>query len=187
MTFADWLKENGASRELYAAHHHQTEQEFWDSCDRADWMLWVAERKYGKAGWPDHIAFVRIAAACARGALQYAGPLEAVSRAAIEAVEAFADNPCEETRDAARTARVATDDAVLSAPWAAWDARDAARTAAEVAEWPQRGGARRAWAAAEVARRTAARVAEWSQRDAARDAANKAQADEIRRIWPVVG
>lgn len=176
-TFAQWLRDQGACREGYAAHHHQTEQEFWASCQRADWMLWVAARKYGEAGWPDHIGFVRFAAAFARGALQYAGPLTDVSRAAIEAAEAFADNPCEETRVAALVAWDAARDA-WAAGVAAGDAR--AAWAAGAAAWAARaaGAARATWAAGDAG--VAARAA-------AGDAANRDQADEIRRIWPTVG
>lgn len=175
MTFAKWLRDQGACRDGYAAHRHQTEQEFWDSCQRGDWMLWVAARKYGEAGWPDHIGFVRIAAACARGALQYAGPLTDASRAAIEAAEAFASNPCEEAQAAAQAAWTAAQAAraaaqASQAAQAAWSAAWAALAAAEAAQ--------AAWAAAQAA--WAAGASSWA-------AANREQAVVIRRIWPTVG
>ena len=117
MKFGEWMKSKSACVAAQQTHGKQTSQEAWDSCKNGDWMLWVAERKFGGPGWPDHIAMVKIAYTVARRFEHLAGP---GAKAANDAAEKWANNPTEENRAAAWAARAAA--------WAAGDA-GAARAA----------------------------------------------------------
>lgn len=74
----------------------------WAECPRGDWMLWAAAR----AG-VDRRLLVRAAAACARLVLHMVVPGEERPRKAIEAAEAWAEEPTEDRRRAAAAASAA--------------------------------------------------------------------------------
>ncbi len=82
----------------------------WAECERADWMLWFAERT--KCPRP---LIVLAACACARRALKYVPDGEDRPRLAIEAVEKWAKRPTTKTAAAWAAAR----DAASAAAWAA--------------------------------------------------------------------
>ena len=203
MSFGEWLKSKSACEEGYKAHAHQTEQEFWDTCERGDWMLWVAERKYGEAGWHDHIAFVRIAAICARRSIQYFRDKDRdVLLLAIKAAEAFAENPTKENANAAAYAAANASRAAFNATYAAANAAgyaagyaanaaySAANAAANAAYAANDSAANATYAAAYVAAYDSANAvyaAAYDSANAAYAAEKKWQADEIRKIWPKVG
>lgn len=44
-------------------------KEVWDTCERGDWLLWLAGRMSGKKGWPNRKAVVLAACAVAETAL----------------------------------------------------------------------------------------------------------------------
>ena len=106
----DWLKELDPS---------WTPQQAWDACPRADWMLWLI----GRSKNPDKVAIVRVACAIARTVLKHVPEGELRPLRAIEAAEAWAENPNEGTARAA--ARAAAYAAYAAAAYAA-DAADAA-------------------------------------------------------------
>ena len=80
----DWLKELDPS---------WTPQQAWDACPRADWMLWLV----GRSKNPDKVAIVRVACAIARTVLKHVPEGELRPLRAIEAAEAWAENPNDET------------------------------------------------------------------------------------------
>ena len=44
-------------------------EEFWKTCERADWMLWLCGRMADKPGWPTRQEIVLFAADCAEEVL----------------------------------------------------------------------------------------------------------------------
>lgn len=166
MTFAEWVKSKRACEDAYKAHAHQTEQEFWDTCERGDWMLWVVKNKYPGVGWPDHKTLVLISCQIARSVLKFVKAGEDSPRLAIEAAERWAENPTEGNRTAAD---------------AAGDAANAAYAYAAAAA-----AANAAYAAADAAN-AAAHAANAAAHAAADAAEKKLQADIIRTLWPKVG
>ena len=106
----------------------KTTREAWETCERADWLLWWAART--NVNTP--LDIVRCVVKIAR-TVAYLNTDPRVM-AAIEAAEAWADNPNSETAAAAAEA--------AEAAWAAWAAAWAAE-AAEAAAW----AAWAAWAA----------------------------------------
>jgi hypothetical protein len=100
-------------------------QSIWDSCERGDWMLWLA----GRAG-VDRKLLVRAACLCAREALRYVPAGEDRPRIAIETAEAWTRG--EATIDRVRAAADAAD-AAYAATYAA-DAACAAYAAACAAD-----------------------------------------------------
>jgi hypothetical protein len=175
MNFRDTLIELNACVDAVKWVGDRDEETAWAECKRADWMLWLAERR----SWgSDKRLLTRAACICARTALRYVPVGEDRPRLAIEAAERWADDPSEVTR-ALMNAAVA----------AAWSAAGAAAGAAAVA------AARfAAMAAAGDAARFAARFAAWSAamaaagdaaRFAARFAALAQMADLIRPMFKV--
>ena len=149
------------------ASDHATLQEAWNSCARADWMLWLLVSKY-----PHTTGQVRLAmCACARTSLKYVTAGEHRPRLAIECSERYARGQATDAELAAAWAAAwsAAGDAAWSAAGeAAWDAaRDAAWAAAGAAAWDA------AW--------DAARAAAWS---AARDAALNEMSVIVRGMIP---
>jgi len=123
----DWLRTQSTPRQA------------WESCERADWLLWIAERH----GAPE--SAVRLAAcACARTALQYVPAGEDRPLRAIETAERFArgEATVEELDAAARGARTAILTAGTAAAYAALAAAVAAGSTAAVAtDWAARDAA----------------------------------------------
>ena len=96
----------------------------YETCKNAEWMMWLFGRMEGRQGWPKRPAIVLAACACARLALRHVPSGEDRPRLAIEAAEAWAKDPSEERRAAARDAAWAAG--------AAWDAAGAAGDAEHV-------------------------------------------------------
>jgi len=196
MKFGNWLKENGACKEGFNAHSHQTEQEFWNTCNRGDWMLWVAQRKYGTNGWPDHLAFVKIACIVGRRSLIHCRENDkAVCEAAYDTAEKFIESQTEENRNAANSAAyaaayAAAANAYYTAAYAAYAASAAANAAsysANAASYASYAAAYASYAAAYAAYAAAYDEASYSAYTAAYYEEKKIQADIIRQKWPKVG
>jgi hypothetical protein len=47
----------------------KTFSEAWDSCERADWMLWLCTKMQDKHGWPTRQEIVLVACVCAETVL----------------------------------------------------------------------------------------------------------------------
>ena len=165
----------------------------WRDCPRGDWLIeWAA-----LAG-ADPRDVVRAAAACARLALIHVPSAEARPRLALDAAEAWADEPSAARAEAARAATTA---ATVAAAAAAWADEPSAGVA---------GAAEAAWAAAMAsmaagttrAERDRERSAVWAEREAvesagaqgttaagkaaARVAMHRRCADAVRRILPAL-
>lgn len=128
MTLQDHLKNIGACEEARQWAGTRSALEAWEQCERADWLLWWA----AKTPANDHQGIVRAACACARRALVYTPSGEERPRLAIEAAEAWTENPNDAT--AADAARAAADVAAADVAWAdaAWAADAAAAAGAAV-------------------------------------------------------
>ena len=161
-------------------------QAAWDSCNRADWMLWLCGRMADQPGWPARKQIVLVACACAETALQYVRPGEDRPRLALEAARAWVrgevsiEDVRRATYDAAAAAYAYAADAAAYAAYA--DAADAAAYAADAA-------AAAAYAAdAAAAAAYAAAAAAANKRDDASSARAKALtelAHVVRREIPV--
>ncbi len=92
--------------------------ELWDTCQRADWMLWLAAQKL------DRKIVVRAACACARTALLFVPAGEDRPRLAIETAERWCDGKAtlDEVRAAAYAAYYAAAYAAAYAAFAAFAA-----------------------------------------------------------------
>jgi hypothetical protein len=142
-----------------------TAEQAWCECERGDWMIWLAGRLN-----VERVAIVRTACAVARSVLHLVPPGEDRPRLAIEAAEAWCDDPSPARAEAA--------EAAAWAAAAAWCAAGAAWCAAGAAVW-----AEGAWAAASS--RAAARAAVRARAAAAGAAANhRAIADVVRGALP---
>ena len=95
----------------------------WNTCERADWMLWYMCR----TDMATERERIHVICDCAATALKYVPKGEDRPRLAIEATRRYADNPTEKNKVAKATA------------WAA--ARAAARAAAWTAPWTAAGAA----------------------------------------------
>lgn len=144
--------------------------EAWETCERADWMLWFAHRR-----GVDPRVLTRAACACARTALQYVPPAEDRPRLAIAAAEAWADNPTAANREAAQSAAAQSAAAAESARRAAAAWAAAAAAAAESA-WSARAAA---------AAQSAAAWAAWAAAESAQSAAHKKMCNIVRGLIPV--
>jgi len=139
----------------------------WRTCERGDWMLWLAGRRIVTAGSLSHRRVVKAAASCARLALpiyEARRPNDKRPRAAILAAEQWARVPSEANKQKAS----ADADAAYDAAYAAASAAAAAYAAAS--------DAAAAYAAAYAAASAAAAAA-----DAAADAADADAADAARK------
>ena len=111
----------------------------WRTCERGDWMLWLAGRRIVTAGSLSHRRVVKAAASCARLALpiyEARRPNDKRPRAAILAAEQWARVPSEANKQKASAdadAADAADAAYAAAYAAAASAADAAAAAADAA------------------------------------------------------
>ena len=80
----DRLVKMGACKEAVAWVGNRDITAAWAECERADWMLWLADRVMARK------PVVLAACACARTALQYVPAGEDRPRVAIETTEAWA-------------------------------------------------------------------------------------------------
>ena len=151
----------------------------WETCEHADWMLWLCARMIGKEGWPIHQQVVLAACACAETALKYVPKDELRPKQAIVVARKWANGQAslDEVKAAAKAAAWAAE-----AAWAeAWAAAEAAEAA-----WAAAWAAKAAWAEAWAAK--AAEAAAWAAKAAAwAAAACKEQAVIVRKeLRPVV-
>ena len=158
-----------ACSEAVAWVGEQTLVEAYATCERADWILWLA----WKLPIGTHQDLVSIAAWCARRTLPHAGNGLATCEAAIEVAERWANEPTIQNQEAARA--VAGDAARAVARAVAGAAGDAAWAVARaVAGDAAVASGDAAWAvarAAGAAGDAAGDAAEDAAEDAARDAA----------------
>ena len=164
----------GACNEAVQWAEGKTLEEAWNTCDRADWMLWLVA-KIDVTYSPR----LRLAAcACARTALKYVPEGEDRLRLTIECAERFARGEAtQEELSVARTAAGASRTA-WAAGVAAW-AAEGASWAAGVAAGAAAGTSRATWAAEGASR---AAWAAWTAGVAAGAAAGKEMSDLIRGI-----
>jgi hypothetical protein len=127
-------------------------EEAWESCERADWMLWICGKMVGAEGWPTRQDLVLAACACAESVLEFFEkkyPKDERPRKAIEAARAWARG--ESTRKAVRSAASAAYAAAAYATSAAYAAAYAADYAADAATYAAYAAAYAADAAADAA------------------------------------
>ena len=102
----------------------------WTTCDRGDWLLWIAGKMADKDGWPTRKQLVLAACACAETALKYVRPGQDQPRKAIETARAWVRGEAS-IEDVRRSAYAAADAAAYAA-----NAADAAAYAANAADAP---------------------------------------------------
>ncbi len=100
----------------------------WDTCERGDWLLWLAGRMADKPGWATRKAIVSVACDCAELALPYAAPGEMRPAECIRVVRTWVKG--EATIEQVRTAR---NDAASAADFASDAYYAAAASAASAA------------------------------------------------------
>ena len=168
---------------LNSARVGRTCRDLWDAIPRPDWLL-----KYAEAAGVPRPALVRAAAACVRPALRFVREGEDRPRLAVEAAEAWADEPTGRNRQ--RAAKAAGAAWVAEAGEALWVAGDAGKRAAGEAAWSASMAAGAAWSGAGWVSKAAeaARHAAWAhdrgEGPESRAAAQAACAEEVRRIVP---
>ena len=130
---ADWAE---AARPLRMGGRGRTCRDLWDAAPQGDWLLWYAEH----AGAPRR-ALVRAAAACVRPALRFVPERKRRPRPfveAVEAAEAWVDDPTEGNRQRAEKAALAAIEKVKegrpTSPMSAAELR-AARTRTGARAW----------------------------------------------------
>ncbi len=131
--FTAFCKSKSACREGLVWIKGKSLAEFWSTCDRADWMLWLCGRMEGTKGWPTRQQIVLVACICAATSLpifEKKYPQDDRPRKAIEAARAWANGKA--SIDDVRKARAAAADAATDATYAA-DADAAATYAADAA------------------------------------------------------
>ncbi len=155
-------------------------KEAWATCERGDWMLWLAGKQSGKDGWSTHQQVVLAACDCAELSLKYVPKGENRPRLAIETARKWANGQAtigevRQARGAAAYAAVAVAAAVAAAVYAAADATVAAVAAADAAAY-----------AAVAAYDAAAYAAVYSAADAtAYSAAGTGIARQCSSRWPM--
>ena len=129
-----FLKKHSACIEGYKEAHKKTPQEWYDTTEKSDWMIWVLRKcpqyENNKNLW------VRIAINCAKEVIHLSKDPQNRPQKAIEAAEAYLLNPCKETQTLARHAAAdaaATYAAAAYATYAAYAAAAADAAAADAA------------------------------------------------------
>jgi hypothetical protein len=94
-----WVKENKA----------ETFIELWNTCEQADWMLWILARMAGKKEWPSRKTVVLCACDCAETALQFVPEKENRPKIAIQTARKWAEGKaskieCKKAADAGHAA-----------------------------------------------------------------------------------
>ena len=89
--------------------HGKTLHVVWNTCNRGDWLLWLAGKMADKKGWPTRKQLVLAACACAEQALKYVPKSEERPKKAIQIARAWARGKAtiEEVRNAADAAYAA--------------------------------------------------------------------------------
>jgi len=111
----------------------------WQTCERGDWMLWLAGRLSGPVGDPRRILLAIAAADCAQPAVDAMreGAVKAASVECLRVTRAWADGAAslDDVRMARRSAAAAAYAAYAAAAAYAADAADAAAYAAYAAAY----------------------------------------------------
>ena len=134
----------------------------WTTCDRGDWLLWIAGKMADKDGWPTRKQLVLAACACAETALKYVRPGQDQPRKAIETARAWVRGEAS-IEDVRRSAYAAADAAAYAANAA--DAPDAVAVAS-AASAAYAASAAAAYDAAAYAASAAAAAAAYDAADA---------------------
>jgi len=161
--------------------------EAWETCERADWMLWLLAMMADKPGWPTAGVVRHCACDCAYTALRFVPYGEGRPARAVAVARLYADGLA--TGDdlaAARGAAYAAGNAAYATGAAAHDAY-AAGNAAYAAGNAAYAAGNAAYAAGDAAYDAyAAWDVAWAAAHAARDAAMKSVADLIRKRVPTI-
>ena len=84
------LEKLGARSDVVAwASKFESDQEAWDKCERADWMLWLSAKVSGEKGSIKHRNVVLACCACARESLKLINKEEKRPLQAIELAERY--------------------------------------------------------------------------------------------------
>ena len=171
---AEWAED---ARPLRMGGRGRTCRDIWDAAPRGDWLLDYAWRA---GALPTDL--VRAAAACVRPALRLVSEGEGRPLRAVEAAEAWADEPTERNRQRMERAGRAAGEAKVAAE-AAWEAGAGAAGAAEEAAAAAAG-----WKAQRAV--DAAGLAAWAHGDVegpeSESAAHAACAEEVRCLVPFI-
>jgi hypothetical protein len=131
------LHDLDACSEAYRWSQGKDLHQIWTTCERGDWLLWLAGHMIGRRGWHSRQQVVLAACACAETALKFVKPGEDRPRQTIETARAWVrgEASIEDVRRAAAAAyAAAAADAAAYADAAATDAAtDAAAYAAAAA------------------------------------------------------
>ena len=162
------------------ARTQPTLAEAWETCERADWMLWLLGHNPTVA---DHQRLVLIACECARTVLHLVVPGENRPHLAIEAAEAWAARAAVYAANATSAANAANAAVYAANAANATSAANAANAAAYAADAVSAASAANAaaYAADAVSAASAASDAAWN---AVRDAALKDYCQIVRRYFP---
>ena len=116
MTFAEQLESIDACGDAVRWVGNKTLEQAWQSCERADWMLWYCAKVLPRP------RTVLAACACARTALQYVSAGEMRPLRAIEAAEAWAhgDATIEDVKAASAAAYASYASYAYSASYASY-------------------------------------------------------------------
>ena len=128
------LRLMGACSEAVRWAEGKSFREVWNTCERADWMLWLCGRMAGTGGWPSRSQIVVLACDFAEGVLppfEKKYPNDKRPHDAIKAAREWAQSGGAESLDTAKKARAAAADDAAAAAAAADD--DAAAYAAAAA------------------------------------------------------
>ena len=88
--FEELLNELGACSSVVEWAHGKTLHVVWKTCQRGDWLLWLARIMADKRGWPTRKQIVLAACACAETALKYVPKGEERPKKAIQTARAWA-------------------------------------------------------------------------------------------------
>jgi hypothetical protein len=161
----EWVKENKA----------ETFIELWNTCERADWMLWLLARMIKEKEWPSRKTVVLCTCDCAETSLQFVPEKENRSKIAIQTARDWAEGKatkieCEKAADAAHAAaHAAYADAAAAAAAAAAHAAAAAAHAVSSASYD---GSYAAAASASSAASAASSAAVASKKEALKNMAD---------------
>ena len=131
MEFSDYLLSIRACEDARSWCGNKTLSEAWNTCERGDWLLWLAAKHMDKPGWPTRKQIVLAACACAETAQKFAND-NGVSANTLKIVRLWANGEAtiEQVREARRAAAAAAADADAYAYAYAYAAADADADAA---------------------------------------------------------
>ena len=129
--FALLLHELDACSDAVKWAHKKTLHIVWKTCNRGDWLLWLAGKMADKKDWPTRKQVVLAACACAETALKYVPKGEDRPKKAIQTARAWASGKA--TLEEVRNAAYAAANAAYAAAYAAANAANAAAYAAAYA------------------------------------------------------